>query len=88
LDEKQGIWLNGVGDSGHETFSISRGDGLCKTGRKPYDLVVCAILLRAYQLVPDAIRISSEGDPEDWNEARRQVSELWPGETMACPWEE
>ncbi|KAH6973344.1 hypothetical protein EDB80DRAFT_693377 [Ilyonectria destructans] len=88
LDGEGGIRFNGPGDDGHETFSLSHGDGLCKTDRKPYDLVVCAILLRAYQLVPDAIRIGSDGRWEDWEEARTMVSMLWPGETMACPWEE
>jgi hypothetical protein len=36
----------------------------CKTARKPYDLVVGAILLRCAQLAPDAFVIGSDGE---WN---------------------
>jgi hypothetical protein len=52
--DSDSIWLNGVGDESHETFYIERkrapsdwmakGSSLCKTSRKPYDLVVTAIL--------------------------------------------
>ncbi|KAH7113570.1 hypothetical protein EDB81DRAFT_824566 [Dactylonectria macrodidyma] len=88
LDRERGIQFNGSGDDGCEDFSLSNGAGICKTNRKPYDLVVCAILLRAYQLAPDAIKISSDGRWEEWEEARMMVRKLWPGTTMACPWEE
>ncbi len=33
----------------------------CKTKRRPYDAVVCAILLRARYLAPNAIFIATEG---------------------------
>ncbi|KAH7025145.1 uncharacterized protein B0I36DRAFT_332587 [Microdochium trichocladiopsis] len=86
LDAIQGIQFNGRGDDGHETFDICGGD--CKTDRKPYDLVVCAILLRAHQLAPSAISIRSDGNWGDWWEAHDLVSRLWPGATVSCPWEE
>jgi len=38
-----------------EIFDIE--DDSCKTDRKPYDVAVCGILLRAHQLAPDAIKI-------------------------------
>ena len=40
--------LNDGGDDG--------GDS-CKTNRKPYDLVVCAILIRAKQLAKNGISV-------------------------------
>jgi hypothetical protein len=39
----------------------------CKTARKPYDIAVTAILLRARHLAPDSFVIASDGDWErDW----------------------
>lgn len=45
----------------------------CMTGRKPYDLVVTAILLRASELMGDVFQVSSDGcwdDPNGWLPAR------------------
>jgi hypothetical protein len=84
------IWLNGIGEDGHEAFVLTRDparDGagfgarreeqghwwaFCKTNWKPYDLVVCAILIRAHQHLPDAFVFNSDGDWEDecWRAAR------------------
>jgi hypothetical protein len=33
----------------------------CKTGRRPYDVAVAAILLRCHLLAPEAFRINSDG---------------------------
>ena len=41
------VWLNGVGDDGHETFYLTDEPTkfeFCKTAHKPYDEVVVAIL--------------------------------------------
>jgi len=39
----------------------------CRTGRKPYDLAVTAILLRCVQLVPEVFLIDSDGGWDtDW----------------------
>lgn len=78
------VCFNGDGANGldHETFRIARvhedpysfadEDGLlfdfCKTARKPYDLLVCAALIRAKVYFP-RWRVSSDGDPEDWEDA-------------------
>lgn len=45
----------------------------CKTNRNPYDLVVCAILLRATHHFPDCFTVSSDGGWDDECTAR------WPG---------
>ncbi|KOC07412.1 hypothetical protein AFLA70_31g005050 [Aspergillus flavus AF70] len=91
LDEKNGIFLNGVGDDGHEDFYISKignNFSFCKTGRRPYDLVVCTILLRAYVLAPSTFELSSDGDwDNDWVEARDLYHCIWPEENIPCPWE-
>jgi len=59
VDINEGIYLNGVGDEGHEPFVIGRKGhpGFTKTVRKPYDVVVTCILLRAYMLAPSACGI-------------------------------
>lgn len=31
---------------------------------------------------------SSDGDWDDWEEAQTIVKVLWPGEEVACPWNE
>ena len=65
------IWINGIGDNGHETFLLSGEDPewiFCKTAAKPYDAVVGAILLRAIHLFPMHIKVTSDGGPADWEE--------------------
>jgi hypothetical protein len=44
----------------------------CKTNWKPYDLVVCAILIRAHHHLPDALVFDSDGhwDDPSWRDAR------------------
>jgi len=64
------VRFNGVGNMGHETFSI-RSDGetgthrpgwaFCKTARKPYDLVVTACLLVLKAKMPLWIELDSDG---------------------------
>lgn len=55
----------------------------CKTARKPYDLVVCAILLRARQLMPTSFAIGSDGDWNDeWMKARGLMAMLFGGDAV------
>lgn len=59
-----GIWLNGKGEDGHETFAINTGaqeSSFCKTARKPYDIVVCKILLILKYYLGDNIEVGSDG---------------------------
>jgi hypothetical protein len=69
----------------------------CKTHRFPYDLAVCAILLRCHRLAPEAFSIDSDGDWDDeWADgaqgprvkglsARGLVSELFGEIPAASP---
>ncbi|OXV08650.1 hypothetical protein Egran_03587 [Elaphomyces granulatus] len=63
LSVQEGIYLNGVGFDGYETFAMdpSGSWGFCKTAHKPYDVVVAAILLRASVLMGKAFYVSSDG---------------------------
>lgn len=68
------VWLNGSpdDDSSHETFVIEWKSGewrFCKTNRKPYDAVVKAILIVAYEagIVTEWSSDGEEGDIEYLN---------------------
>jgi hypothetical protein len=67
------IAINGRdADDGWEPFIVTPAAGwnFCKTQWRPYDVVVCAILLRATLTVPDFL-IDSDGEWEaDWAHAR------------------
>ena len=69
------IVLNGDGaaDLDHETFLLTRIDAgetkgfrYCKTAYKPYDILVCGILMLCELHAPGALEISSDGDARDW----------------------
>lgn len=59
------IFLNGVGDDGYETFVLTRAADIdcpfCKTDRRPYDKIVCAILIVANHHAPKRITVESDG---------------------------
>lgn len=80
------IHLNGQGDDGHETFCLMPGMTdfeFCKTANKPYDLIVCAILAVAASHT-NYIRVTSDGEPEDWAEAMVYASSIL-GRPIVCP---
>jgi hypothetical protein len=74
------IFLNGIGDDAHETFSITqnrapletwqqpsqRGWDFCKTARKPYDIVVTASLIYLSSVHPKKFEVTSDGVTQDW----------------------
>jgi hypothetical protein len=76
------IIFNGIGERAHETFVIGvKADGnihrpgdmafhFCKTARKEYDKYVVACLTIVKHYVGDAIRISSDGNNDEWAEGR------------------
>lgn len=78
------VSFNGAGKLGYETFRIERvlqrhrcrdgkdGFEFCKTGRRPYDLLVCATLIAFKQRFPQAT-VLSDGDAFEWREARELV---------------
>lgn len=80
------IRLNGIGADGHETFVLPPqgvtalpGFGFCKTNKKPYDLIVTTILLRAKHHAGDLIELSSDGGDEAFNLAHIVEQELFKG---------
>lgn len=70
------ISINGDAGKGEDFETFQFGPDVCtfefcKTGERPYDIVVTAILLRAYALLPDGdMSISSDGDWSDWQAGR------------------
>ena len=76
------IWVDvDKNDLGHETFSIIRKNretfNSCKTARKPYDLMVMAVLI-LYKYYFPKVKISSDGDEEDWKPAVTLVANYFP----------
>lgn len=72
------VRFNGLGDQGHETFYLPRElelkewdeDGtrfhFCKTARKPYDVVVTAVLCLVAHHLPTYFELGSDGEPKEW----------------------
>lgn len=84
------IALNGIAgkvDLSHETFFITKekkkmtDSDYCRTARKPYDLVVCAILIVLQKHAASVWKISTDGSVEDWDPAREWVENVlgYPG---------
>lgn len=48
----------------------------CKTARKPYDVLVTAILLAAQHITDGAWDVSSDGDMTDWNDGFALVKKV------------
>ncbi|KAK6356464.1 hypothetical protein TWF718_000823 [Orbilia javanica] len=93
------ICLNGDESEGqaHEPFELDISGAhirfrFCKTARKHYDDVVCAVLLRCLYYNPHpAFEVSSDGSWEEWNGGRELyfkafgVEAVMP-ETMTPSW--
>lgn len=69
------IRINGVGSEGHEDFCIlknrplefnQKGWDFCKTNRKPYDVIVTAVLCYLESIYPKNFSVGSDGDDSDW----------------------
>jgi hypothetical protein len=72
------------GDCSHETFSFPRvfqpqsweevkPEGwfaFCKTAYKPYDFAVTAFLVIAKHYLGDLLRVSTDGEDNDWHDAK------------------
>ena len=85
--DDQALVFNGDDTAGlaHETFHLDRygrGFNFCKTARKPYDLLVCAVLLAVTEMAPGALVVASDGDIHgaEWQPARDFLRTLPP-----CP---
>lgn len=79
------VGLNGRGKDAFESFVIQQSvqpqswqkldsNGcifdFCKTGRRPYDVVVAAILIAFKKHFGDAVKVNSDGDDSEWEDAR------------------
>lgn len=69
------IFFNGDESVGldHETFAVDAHPvsfDFCKTARKPYDLMVCAVLISMKKHLVN-FKYSSDGDAEDWAPAQK-----------------
>jgi len=88
----------------HETFRLDRtyhpeswerpekegGYGqFCKTARKPYDLLVCGVLILLKYYFPKS-EVSSDGNYEDWKAARIWYQVTFPDRQLPenGPWQE
>lgn len=101
--------FNGKGDTdSYETFSWQavpeqkehrRGQPMtsdfCKTEHKPYDAVICAILIRAKMIYGDLVDIYSDGDwgSGDWQNgialySRVAFAQGWAERDAVCPFTE
>jgi len=66
------------GRNPHQIFDF------CKTAHKPYDAVVCAVLIRAKVIYGDLVEVRSDGDWTDW-QAGRTLYETVFGEEAPSP---
>lgn len=107
--DEGGIWLNGTRPDQAETFAWPAAPGppwwtdmpghrwwdACTTNRQPYDLVVCAVLIRAGVHYGPSARITSDGGWDgstldgrwwpEWVPARQLVAELFGPDADHCP---
>ena len=66
-------------DRGHESFVMRAKPSdfdFCKTARKPYDLLVQACLVVLKHKYGSRVRINSDGDLSEWQDAMAMVSEV------------
>ncbi len=73
------ICFNGYGDEAYETFYLKvkelNGYNFCKTERKPYDFMVQVTLSLYKFYFSDVVKISSDGDQSDWDDALTFIGE-------------
>jgi hypothetical protein len=85
----QEVRFNGKGEDGHETFLFKRETkvadyqedkkmafSFCKTARKPYDKYVVACLIVAKIIFGKDVKISSDGEIENWQEGKGLVEKV------------
>lgn len=73
------IRFNGFGDAGYETFLLYRrpDNAFCKTARKAYDPVVCAVLISANKHAPDVSEVRSDGGVGNFIEGYDTPDQAW-----------
>jgi len=77
------VRFNGLGKDSFETFDVAPGEGFgfCKTGHRPYDVVVVACLAR---LAEAGLKVTSDGDRGEWAEGLAFASKVL-GRDVPCP---
>ncbi len=76
---------NGAGFELHGRYVHLPSRTACKTGRKPYDLVVTAVLATMRHKAPGCMKIATDGEPRDW-EAGAAIASQILGEEIPVPW--
>jgi len=73
------IALNGFAQYGYESFVLELGEAssFCKTGQRPYDAVVTAILIALKRGLGEAFTVKSDGNWSDWIEGRNLYAETF-----------
>lgn len=61
--------------------------GFCKTARKPYDLAVTAALLLLQRHFGSAVRVCSDGTPQEWEPALELVTQVFGPDLAQSAWE-
>ena len=83
------LTFNGIGEQGHETFSMNRKNPMeksytggieyfnfCKTAEKEYDIAVCCALIIAKKHFGDIIKVSSDGGFLEWKKANSLCKDI------------
>lgn len=96
LDPKR-IYLNGIDDDAHETFFLSKerqrspggrlGWDFCKTNRKPYDVIVTAMLCYLESTFPEHFSVGSDGETADWIPGHTLAAGCFPSLEIYIPQE-
>lgn len=93
-DDYETFWLEaaapGAEDYGWQAGERIHGPGwhwtFCKTARRPYDVVIGALLLRLAHHYGDAFHVSTDGDEGDWHDAVALYRSVFDEDPTAAPW--
>ena len=90
VDHKRKLFvIEGVGKDTCEPFvwSPKKAKSFCKTARLPYDAVVAACLIVAYDIYGEQVSIGSDGEWDDWDLGKKLYESTF-GRSPMCPFEE
>jgi len=78
------VSFNGFAQFGNESFVLENGEefSFCKTGQRPYDAVVTAVLICLKKEFGSAFQVSSDGSWLDWTEGRNLYAETFGEEAQ------
>lgn len=82
------IRIEGIGEAGYETFVLypyKEDFAFCKTGRRPYDEIIVAVLNRAAERCPEKFSWRSDGDWQD-HEAGLTLQYSQPARKQSTPY--